>query len=157
MIFMNKSKIIKIVLIVAYLILLLIAIFFGYTYAWFTSSIKEGVSFYYDSCDYYKAEHYNTSDVSLYLSKYYYHDAEGKLKIKNMKYISVGNRIEYIKKYISTFLEKIHELEGLNNAEFNYDAITSNDYYLLKLYNEEVLLHYYDVEDNILYIMVYSE
>lgn len=157
MTFMNKSKIIKIVLTIAYLILMLIAIFFGYTYAWFTSSSKEGVSSYYDSCDYYKIEHYNTSDVSLYLSKYYYHDEAGKLNIKNMKYISVGNRIEFIKKYISTFLEKIHELEELSDIEFNYDAITSNDYYSLKLYNEEVLLHYYDVEDNILYIMSYPE
>ncbi len=63
----------------------------------------------------------------------------------------VENNIETIKNNISTSLNKLSEFDNHINVEFNYDSITSDDYCSLKSNGESVLLHYYDVDEHILY------
>lgn len=135
-----------------YFLLVLYVIYLGYSQSQ-PSSYVEGISNHYNSNDFYKWENYNINQLNLSFFKYYYHEEEGQLKIKNMNYELIDNNAETVKSNIRIFLDKLHELNKPIDIEFDYDIITSNDYYSLKSNEERKLLHYYDIEENVLYII----
>lgn len=141
-----------------YLILVLFVAYLGFFYAYPSGYVAwKGISNFYAGCDFYKKEYYNTHDINVSFSKYYYHEAAGKLKIEKMNYSLVEDNVEIIKNNISISLNKLHELDNPITVEFDYDSITSDDYYSLNSNGESVLLHYYDVDENILYIISFPE
>lgn len=49
-------------------------------------------------------------------------------------------------------LENIKQSNENDYIEFNSNIITSNDYYKLLKNGDSLYLHYYDVDDNVLYM-----
>lgn len=152
---MEKKNRLSILAKLIYLALVLYVAFWGYFSA--IPSFVEGVSNHYVHLDSYKMERYRTSVLHLSFYKDYYHEAAGKKKIENMNYTVVEDNVETIKNNVSIFLNKLQELDNPIDVEFNYDNITSDDYYSLISNEESVLLHYYDMDENILYIISYPE
>lgn len=149
----KKTKIL--VMFMSLIIVLLVTLLYG-IYVWFTSSRIESSP----NAKYYKYERYETPmDKTIYFSKKYYYDEADEFYKKNGngRYMLVENNVETIKNNISIALNKLNELDNSINIEFNYDNITSNDYYdLSEGYNlsvgEDVLLYYYDIDEHILYV-----
>lgn len=149
---MKSKNIIKIIILTfIFLIMVLVDLILGYTYARFSSSRVYGVSYQYTFLDYYnKAERYSSSNVSFY--KYYYEAVDNQDVVKT-NYKLVAENDEIIKKNINIALEKFHELDKPIDIDFDYNSITSNDYYSLNFDDGGVRLHYYDEDEHVLYIV----
>lgn len=146
-----KKKIIGL-LIFIFLIILLIDLVFGSAYAWFTDSRVYGVSAHYSSVDFYKVEHYLSPEVSF--DKYYYKEDKGKELLKQSHYKLIGEKDKEVIEYINIALNRLHEQDESIDINFDYDNITSNDYYCFwKTYEESRVLDYYDIDNHILYII----
>lgn len=146
---MKRDKIKKLILIVLCLIVLLCVFFLGYFYAWYTDSKVYFNNYVYD---YYRKEHYYASNKFLSFSKEYYHEDSGKSVIEKRKFKSVEDNVEKINKYIENFFDNLYEADKNINVEFAYDLITSDDYYDMFFYENNISLNYYDVSENVLYI-----
>lgn len=144
---MNLKKI------VASIIFLIISLFFAFIIGeciWLTTPTVYPPSLL--SYEYYKAEQSINSEPVITFFKYYYNkDIE---EIENNDYVLVEENVESIKNNISNSLNKIHEFDESISNEFNYDIITSNDFYFSEIVEGEELfiLHYYDVDERILYV-----
>lgn len=118
------------------------------------------------SDEYYKKEEYVTNHYGLIFSKYYYSSEADDVFVENLNPTLVGDDAEKIKNCISDFLNVLSELNAEDDVEFDYDIVTSNDYYSLviegksiwRYYDEsQTLLHYYDVDEHVLYVIQYSK
>lgn len=151
---MKAKKIIKIVVLTFICLFILSVVFL---FGWFDSEFYSSLvgRKYYSAYEekYYKMESYRSPNHSnLSFSRYYYLQFYIKEAFPgSSKCISVEDNVETIKKYISTSLDELYESDNNIDIEFNYDAITSNDYYYLRIEGEEVFLRYYDIDENILY------
>lgn len=146
---MKAKKIILIgVKFICFNIVLIVAFIMG-SYLWVISHKTYEPPFF--SYEFYKSEMYLNSDPFILFSKYYYY--ENPSEMWSNDYMLIENNVETVKTNISTSLNKLHELDNAINIEFNYDIITSNDYYFLKTIKDEnlILLYYYDVDEHILY------
>lgn len=128
-------------------IVLLVTLLYA-LYVWFTSSkiesLTDGKSYKYE-----RYENYN--DQTIYFVKEYYYEESDAFYENNYRYTLVKNNAEKIKKYINISLNKLNELDDTLNIEFNYDTVTSNDYYYM-IEEKNVLLYYYDIDEHILYV-----
>lgn len=102
--------------------------------------------------NYYKKEGHYSIDTYNDLLKFYYNEEPNYLE--NKEYILVGNKTEKIKVIIKDSLAELRETNNVN-IDFDYDSVTSNDrfYLIKKSFFESMLLHYYDVDENILYVI----
>lgn len=136
----------KIIFGIIFLIILIISFICGYFYAWFTDSRA-----YFDflTYDYYKIECYYNDDYKRYLSIRYYHEEEGQKMLEKGDFISIEKDLESLTNNINHFFDNNQNGE---KYEFNYDSITSDDFYKISIYEECTWLNYYDSKDNILYV-----
>lgn len=153
------------------IIILGIVFLMGYAESLMHTSIL-GCKYYddYSEYEYYKEETYffsNNSDEKI--SRFYYLNNPDEIYYKkNPNYIDenkiyctlVGNDIEKLQESIKISFDKLNELDKNSDIEFNYENITSNDYYAFykkkkydKVYNNIV---YFDVETHIRYEITYS-
>lgn len=153
-----KKKILKIAIkIICLCIILFIAFFIGEClYPIFSSSDYEPSLLSYN---FYKSETYVNPEPFLLFEKYYYLENPKKKDYKYNNYKMVKNNEKLIRDYINVSLMNLHKLDNSINIEFNYDSITSNDYYLLKTFDNDktIVLHYYDVDKDILYVTYFPE
>lgn len=156
---MKKNKIIKITLMVIFLIIVLIDLFLGYTYASFSSSRRLGLLIPYYCWDFYKEENYkipDTPDTNISFSKrYYYEEYDGSF-VEDM--ILIKENVEEIKNNISISFNKLKELDDSIPIEFDLESITPDDYYTIdaiRKYDNELVsrISYYDVDEHILYVI----
>ncbi len=142
----QKNKKCKIVLIILFIIGLLIVYNLGYIYA---SYVDSTATFYFFGGDFYREDIYYSD---LYYHVQYYHDNVGEEMIDDKDYLLVGDNDEKIKNYIKNTVDNINA-SGEQNVVFNYEIVTSNDYYLLSNYYDKKSLYYYDTDESVLYTM----
>lgn len=150
----QKNTIMTFIKVIGLVIVLIVAFLLG-SYIWVLSpKVYEPPILSYD---FYKSERYLNSDPFILFSKYYYYEDLG--EIWNDEYILIDDNVEMIKNYIRVSLNKLHEFDNSIDVEFNYDIIQSSDYYFLETIEEEslVILHYYDVDEHILYTTYFPE
>ena len=143
------KKTTKIIFGIICLMILIVCFICGYFYAWYTDSKVYFNNYVYD---YYRKENYYASNRFLSFSKEYYHEDSGKSVIEKRKFKSVEDNVEKINNYIENFFDNLYEADKNINVEFAYDLITSDDYYDMFLYENNISLNYYDVSENVLYI-----
>lgn len=132
---------------IAIFIIVLLDLFLGYSYAEFSSS-KVDINFVVR--EFYKSEGYNYKKIDY--TKEYYSKEHGKILINNGKYNLVNENEEKIRDNITTTINYINN-STKNNIEFDFKNISPNDYYLLIESDDANYLHYYDVENNVLYLL----
>lgn len=146
---MSLKKVAKVfVKIIFCLIILVIAYSLGACSYWIKDQNKSIIA-----NDYYKMEFYKSTDETTSFSKYYYEeniDIEKKYKLGN-------DSVEEVRKNIEIAIDKLHKLDNSINIEFDYDIVTSNDFYLLRNDSDFICFQYYDVEEYILYEIYLSK
>ena len=144
---LKRIKFRKICHIIVALAIILLDLFLGYFYAEFSSS-KVDINLIRRK--FYKCEGYNYKIINY--TKEYYEKEQGKILINNGKYNLVNENKEKIKDNITTTINYINN-STKNNIEFDFDNISPNDYYLLIESDDTNYLHYYDVENDVLYLL----
>lgn len=102
---------------------------------------------------YYKKEFYKSTDEVTSFVKYYYKESVD----INKKYVLGEDNVDVVKDNIKAAISKLYELDNSINIKFNYDDITSNDYYLLVNDLDFICFEYYDVEEYVLYEVYLSK
>jgi hypothetical protein len=141
----NKKKtIIKIII----TIVILVVFFYlgGIIYS------VEFESIYYNG--FYKEELYKSPDGKSYILKSYYYEEPKSL---NKKYKLGNKKIEEVEKNIKLTIEKLNELNENIIINFDYNKITSDDYYLMINNKNPIYFQYYDKEEHIFYEVCLNE
>lgn len=66
----------------------------------------------------------------------------------------INDNVEKVKEDISILLKKLKEIDNSLDIEFDYESITSDDYYEIKTQNgiENIYCFlYYDIDEHVLY------
>lgn len=157
---MKVKKVIKIVVLTFICIIILsIDFLFGWLDSEFSNSFI-GCKFYNElGSDYYKREKYVSSDFNgTSFQKYYYHQDDYTVICKGRITCSpVKGKEELVKNYIKTSLNNLHELDNNIEIDFDYDVITSDDYYYVEYDEGMTFLYYYDAGEHILYRTYFYE
>lgn len=154
---MKKRKILKIIVSVFISLIILILVHeFGFYFERYIYWKDETLSCPEISRDYYKKEEYGTMHEDILFSKYYYKDDEN-VFTKNLDSIYVEDDKEKISLIIKNSLDILYKQDNNDFVNFDYDIITSNDYYSLVTGGRYELLHYYDIDEHILYVIQYSK
>lgn len=144
---MKRKKVIKIILIM--FPVLILDFFYGYFYTNYTSSRPAIIHI---NEDFFKSEEFHNLKNNYSITKSYYSEEIGKEITNKRKYLLVGDNVQNIREYINMSLENIKQSNENDYIEFNSNIITSNDYYKLLKNGDSLYLHYYDVDDNVLYM-----